>query len=380
MENPGVRRVGGIFAVTAVGPLIDVQRLGVSDQLRQHLLVFLVRLIFDANVVGGTAHPIGDRHVGIVRHLFAFGDHEVGGAVVVKVLADEVNVVEAVLEHVAGPVAGGHDLGNQVGAKLKRLLGTGHGVRHCAAGDQHDGGVHFLHDLSEQVVLVFELIERHVPILVAAPHLVADAPELDVIWLGMAVGGAQFAYGSVGGAIDVFDILGGGIRAAHAGIDSDISFHAKKLAHGHELFGADVVGLQSAPDGVHFRRTLVGVADSVAPFERGNVIAAGPAVNTGAKALEGRDRVGAEPVEVIGVHEGNRAGMEGTGSGAADFKLGRAGLLRFEREREFLVRRGERTEGDSLAGAGIVGVPNDADGDLRGGVAGQLNAAVVGER
>src|ERR1039458_10290896 len=70
--------------------------------------------------------------------------------------------------------------------------------------------------------------------------------------------------------------------------------------------------------------------------------------------------------------------MEGTGSGAADFKLGRAGLLRFEREREFLVCRGERTEGDSLAAAGIVGVPNDADGDLRGGVAGQLNTAVVG--
>src|ERR1039458_8450806 len=70
--------------------------------------------------------------------------------------------------------------------------------------------------------------------------------------------------------------------------------------------------------------------------------------------------------------------MEGTGAGAADFKLGRAGLLRFEREREFLVCRGERTEGDSLAAAGIVGVPNDADGDLRGGGGRELNTAVVG--
>ena len=63
-------------------------------------------------------------------------------------------------------------------------------------------GIHFPHGLGKLVVLILELVELHGAILVAdAPRFVADAPELDVIRLGMAVGGAQFAHRRGGVAV-----------------------------------------------------------------------------------------------------------------------------------------------------------------------------------
>ena len=63
-------------------------------------------------------------------------------------------------------------------------------------------GSTLLHGLGKLVVLKLKLIELHGAILVTeTPRFVADAPELDVIRLGMAVGGAQFAHRRGDGAV-----------------------------------------------------------------------------------------------------------------------------------------------------------------------------------
>ena len=105
MENPSVGRVTGMIS-PHVGPFVQVDRLGMCDEFWNQLLIFLVFLILDADMIGTTAHPVGDRLVGIVRHLLAVGEAEVGGTVVVEMLADEINVVEAMLEQAARPVSG----------------------------------------------------------------------------------------------------------------------------------------------------------------------------------------------------------------------------------------------------------------------------------
>ena len=120
----------------------------------------------------------------------------------------------------------------------------------------------------------------------------------------------------------VFDVLSGGPVIAGAGIDGDVRFDIKKFAQGHELIGADVVGLKRAPNRIIDRRTFVGVANGIAPFMGGNKIAAGKTVNAGAKALEDGDGIRAEAMKIVGGHERNRADMERTGAGADDFKLG----------------------------------------------------------
>jgi hypothetical protein len=107
MEHPGIGRVNRINNVPAapgIRPFVNVQRLWMSGECRNQILIILVLLVFDADMVGRAAHPVGDRLVRIVRHLFAFGQVEMRAAVVVKVLADEVNVIEAIGQQPAGPV------------------------------------------------------------------------------------------------------------------------------------------------------------------------------------------------------------------------------------------------------------------------------------
>src|SRR5690242_6479654 len=100
-------------SAASISPFVEVQRLGMSDELGQQFFVFLVLFIFDPDMVGRAPHPISDRLIRIVRNLLALGETEARAAVVVKVLADEVNVIEAIGEQPAGPVRRREINGNQ---------------------------------------------------------------------------------------------------------------------------------------------------------------------------------------------------------------------------------------------------------------------------
>lgn len=190
----------------------------------------------------------------------------------------------------------------------------------------------------------------------------------------MSVGRAQFAHEGRDVAVAVFHIIPGGPIVAGAGVKGDIRFHAQKLAQGHKLVGANVVGLKRAPDGVKDRRALVGIADGVSPFKGGNVIAAGNAINAGVKTLENSDGVGPETVQVVGRHQGNRADVERTGAGGADFKSGGAGCGGFEREEEFPVILPQSAQRNGLLRCILIGTPDNIDGDPGAGIAGQFGS------
>ena len=210
-------------------------------------------------------------------------------------LADHVDVVEAVEQHLAGPVGRRKIVGNILAVDAPGLVGSLHHVGHGAAGNELDGRIDLAHLLGEEVVLQFELRQRHGAHLVVAPGLVADAPELDVVGLRMTVCGAPFAHRRGGGAVGVFDQFARGPRVAEAGIDGDVGIDAEQTAEREELVGADVVRLHGVPDGIEDGRTLVDVADAVAPLVRGDEVAAGKAKDAEAQLLERGDDFGRKP-------------------------------------------------------------------------------------
>ena len=69
-------------------------------------------------MVGGAAHPIDERLVGIVGHLGSAGEVEVG-VIGIEVLADHVHVVETVEQQAAGPIRGTEIIGDQFAAESK---------------------------------------------------------------------------------------------------------------------------------------------------------------------------------------------------------------------------------------------------------------------
>ena len=271
-------------------------------------------------MVGRAAHPVDERLVRGIGHLLRAREVEVG-VVVVVVLADHVHVVEALLEERPRPVGRPQVLRNQLVAQLQGLLGAGHGVGHGAAGDEDDAGVDLAHRLREEVVLDRVLREGHVAVLIGAPHLVADVPELDAVGLRVAVGGALRAPGRGGRAVRVLDVLGSGAGVAEAGVDGDVRLDARQAAQGHELVGADVVGLDCAPDGVPDRRALVRVADRVAPVVGGDEVAPRPAIDARAKGLEDGDDLGPPAVHVVRGHQRHGADAQGAGAGRGDLDL-----------------------------------------------------------
>ena len=239
-------------------------------------------------------------------------------------------------------------------------------------------GIDLAHRLGEEVVLDRVLREGHVAVLVGAPHLVADVPELDAIGLGMAVGGALGAPGRRGGAVGVFDVLGGGAGIAEAGVDGDVGLDVRQPAQGHELVGADVVGLHGAPDGVPDGRALVGIADGVAPVVGGDEVAAGPAIDARAKGLEHVDDFAPPAVDVVRGHQRNGADAQGAGAGGGDLDLAVVGVDRaLEGERELGVGGGQLADGQRLAVSG-AGSPDEADRHLGGRIAGEDDAAGIG--
>ena len=93
-----------------------------------------------------------------------------------------------------------------------------------ADADELDRRIDLPHGLGEFVVLLRVLLQRHVAELPVAVHLVADAPELHAVGLGMAVLGPQPAHGRVGRAVGVLDLVDGRFRVAQPAVDGDVRF------------------------------------------------------------------------------------------------------------------------------------------------------------
>ena len=217
-----------IAIAAEVCPLVDGDGNGLRAKSGNALEVFLVVLIFRADLDGRRAFPFKQRqrrfdgylllqlHVGMLR----------AGCVIV--LADHVDVVEAIEEHLAGPICWGKIIRNILTVDAPGLVCPFHHVGHGAASDELDGWIDLAHLLGEEVVLQLELRKRHGSHLVVAPGLVADAPELHVIRRGVAVCGAPFAHGRRSGAVGVFDKLTRRPCVAEASVDGDVGIDAEQ--------------------------------------------------------------------------------------------------------------------------------------------------------
>jgi hypothetical protein len=76
-------------------------------------------------------------------------------------LADHIEVLQAVRQQAAAPIRIREVIGNNLAADAFGLLRTGHGVGRGPAGDQLDGGIHPPHRGSEEIVFELELRQRH---------------------------------------------------------------------------------------------------------------------------------------------------------------------------------------------------------------------------
>ena len=286
VEDPGVGRhhLVRVAGRADVRPFVQADRDPLLLEPGDALQVLLVVLVLRPDLRRGLAHPLDERVLdGDLLALLQVEPLVAGG---VEVLAQEIDAVQAVGQQAAAPVRGRQVVRHDLAVETPSLLGAGHRVGHRAGGDQLDRRIHPPHRLGEQVVLQHELRERHETQLPVAPGLVTHAPELDVVRLGMAIGGAQAPHRGGGGSVRVLDELRGGPRVAEARVDGHVGLDVQQPAQGHELVGADVVGLNRVPDRVHDGRTPVGIADGVAPLVAGDEVAAREAVDAGLQLPE----------------------------------------------------------------------------------------------
>ena len=103
VEGPGIGGHDFVSAAAVVGVFIQSDGDRFAFERRDADFVFLVGLIFGADVVRGTAHPINQWLVRVVGHLGGAREIEVG-VVGIEVLANHVHVVEAVEQQSASPI------------------------------------------------------------------------------------------------------------------------------------------------------------------------------------------------------------------------------------------------------------------------------------
>ena len=168
---------------------------------------------------------------------------------VVAVHREEVHVVVRPLEHLAVPLGVGRD-----------LRGGG------PAGDQLDRGVDPLHHLGGLVGDVAVLVRGLGAGLPGAVHLVAQAPDAEVVRLLVAVGDAQVAPVRAAGEVAVFDQVRGLLGRAGAQVHRDHGVGPGLLAPVGELVDAELVRLQARPGVVQAAGALVLGADAVLPM------------------------------------------------------------------------------------------------------------------
>ena len=105
-------------------------------------------------------------------------------------------------------------------------------------------------------------------------HLVAEAPELDVVRLVPAVLAAQIGQRRAARMVAVLDQVARRIAAARAEIDRQHRLDARGAAPVDEFVGAELVGLGRHPGEVEPARALRDRADAVLPVVAGDEVAA----------------------------------------------------------------------------------------------------------
>ena len=211
-------------------------------------------------------------------------------------LAQQVHVVGAVAKHGFAPLA------------------------RSADADELDRRIDLPHGLGEFVVLPRVLLQGHMAELPVAVHLVADAPELHAVGLGMAVLGPQLAHGRVGRTVGVLDLFDGRFRIAQPAVDGDVRLGLQVAAKDHELVQAEVVVLDAVPGRVLARRTAVAVADAVRPVIAADEVSTRPTVDRRIQLLQEGQGVGPHAMDVVGGHEGDRADGDGTLADGGDLQ------------------------------------------------------------
>src|SRR3990172_3865552 len=84
----------------------------------------------------------------------------------------------------------------------------------------------------------------------------------------------------------------------------------------------DIVVLDALPGRIFARRTLVALADAVAPIVAADEIAARPAIDRRVQLFEQRHNICSPPFDVIGWHQGNGKNSKLATAAADDFQPG----------------------------------------------------------
>ena len=369
---------GALEAASApAGPLVDPVRHVLLLHARNHLLILVHRF-------GGILHPVRGQADGL-EELELMGNPavrrvvEVGVRVGIDVLGHVVDVFQGALQELSRPVEVAQERDRELGleglaviAVLAALLRDG-----SARGDEFDGRVLLQHLLAEVIVLQHIVRRGHMAELPLAVAFVAHAPVDHAIGSGVSVLRAQGPHRGALGAVHVFHPLPGGVGVAESGVYDEVGLAAQQPAPGQVFVGAHVVGLHRVPGIVVAGRTLVRIADAVAPLITGQEVAARPAVDGGADFLQDSDQVGPEAFQVVCRHQRDGSDPEAAAAFSHDLQ---GGVLHVRTGRKvkivLFVILCQSVEDDGLA-VGGAGTPDQADGDLRGTVGPENDAAFI---
>ena len=232
--------------------------------------------------------------IGAVGHGGDEAGHVLGGGqvvlqtlgaalVVVGVAGDEVQIVVGPGEHRALPGAEGRRMGagRAAGHQFQPRLGEFHGVRHLVHGQR-------------------VLLGHHVADLPGAVHLVADAPHADAHRFGDAVGHAAVRQFGTRRAVNVFQLLQGGLEASGAHVHGEHDLGAGALAPSVEVVDAYLVGFGAVPGQVAADGAVLAGAGAVLPVVVRHEVAAGVAHAGHAELPDQVEHVGAEALIVGG--------------------------------------------------------------------------------
>lgn len=125
-------------------------------------------------------------------------------------------------------------------------------------------------------------------------HLVAEAPQLDVERVLVAIPGPEVGPVAAAGVVGVFHDLAGSIHSLGPQVDGLHDFGAGLPGPVHELVEAECVGLHGVPGSVQAARPVLPGADAVFPVITGDEVAAWVADHGGTEFLDELEDILAE--------------------------------------------------------------------------------------
>ena len=165
-----------------------------------------------------------------------------------------------------------------------------------SAGNQLDVRVHEAHGLGCFLRQAAVFLGGLVADLPRPVHLVAQAPELDIERILVAVPGAEVRPVAAAGVVGVFHYLAGRVHSPGAQVDGFHDFRTGLAGPVHEFMQAERVGLHSVPGAVQTAGPVLPRADAVFPVITGDEVAAGVPDDGGAEFLDELEDVKAEAV------------------------------------------------------------------------------------